>query len=267
MLKKIFPFYFPLEYLIHSENFSDLQCNYFIIRMNQRIIFLGNCTKCLKKYEIKKAIKEITDYTAFWNILEFNKINHFMEKNRISRLFEWLCVRVLIKIGLPLYLKLNNFNINKLSPENILLSKDRFNKPFINLQKDFDPNSIPYISISHSKKDVFIALSSTPIGIDCELISNHSNNWINKISSKQDSKHFSSKIKEMLNISDDKCNTIIWSLKEATLKIEEDLSLGLISEISIKILDDEIKVKVLKSNQNYHGLISFKDNSILAIVV
>ncbi|MFX1445946.1 MAG: 4'-phosphopantetheinyl transferase family protein [Promethearchaeota archaeon] len=266
MLEKKFPFCFSLDNLIHSENFLNFCCNFFITHINQKYIFMGHCPKNLSKSYLEQNIDNIKDFEYFWNNREINQIDNFLREKKYSRLFEWLSVRILLKIGLPLYWKFVSTNLN-VSQKNIVLSKNKWNKPFINIISESNFDYIPFISISHSKKDIFIALSSLPIGIDCEQISSYSINLINKIFTEQELTKFLNNFGKKIKISDEMIYTLMYSLKEATLKLITNSSIGMISKISIQLLNDSILTKYHNNCQNYKGFISLIEDSVLTVVM
>ena len=267
MSEKKFPFYFTLEdNLIHSENVFDFNCNFFKVKINQREVIIGQCPKRFNKYDLKQIDDAIKNYKKFWNNHELKEISLFFKKKKYLRLYEWLCVRILLKTGLLLYWKYGNFDLN-VNPEKIDLLKNQLNKPFIYLLIESNPDYIPFISISHSKKDVFIAICSSPIGIDCEVISNHSIYWKKKVFSIQELETFFYQFKKLVHIPNDSIYTLMWSLKESALKIGNNISLGLISKISIQLLDGCIITKLIHTNQTYQGFFSFNQDSVLTLTI
>jgi phosphopantetheinyl transferase (holo-ACP synthase) len=266
MSKKIFPFNFSLDNLIHSGNLLSFYYHFYMVKINQKNVIIGKCPKNLDKNELEQKIYDIKDCKDFWNSCELKEINFLLKEKKFSRLFDWLSIRVLLKIGLPLYWKFLTIK-QKAIPATIVLLKNQWEKPFINLQNESNPNDIPFISVTHSKKDVFIALCSLPLGIDCELITNHSIDWERKIFSLHEFANFSNQLKKMIDISNETIYTLMWALKESTLKIRDNATLGMILKTSIQLLKDSILIKIDDSSQNYQGFISFKEDSVLALAM
>ena len=269
MLSKNFPSSFSLDNLVYSEKFHGFLYNFFTIEINANIILIGHCPKDYNKKNQKVFKKKILNENNFWNDVELEEANFLFEKKESFRLYDWLLVRVLLKLGLVLYWKKKNIEFNS-SFKNITLLNHQRNKPLIKMFSDNQLlifNVVPFISVSHSKKDIFIALSSNPIGIDTELITKHSEAWEKRIFSDQETTKIFNFLKKWRFLSKEIIYAIMWSIKEATLKMENKIPLGLLPKIIIDINNRDIITKTPLNKKTFKNYISINGSSVLVLTI
>jgi len=263
-----FLFNLSFDKLLYSTNLHGFQFNFFNIKKNKNLILIGHSSKDLKKGNRQQSIKKIIKNDFIWNKIESESLNLMLNKIESYRLTEWILIRILSKLGLLLYWKECNIDF-QISIKHISLQKNQLSKPFIKVFSNNNSiaDSIPFVSVSHSKKDVFIALCIKPVGIDTELVENHSEAWKKRIFTKQEIKTLINFLKRWKNLAKETIYTIIWSLKESTIKIQDNMTLGSLPEINISIANNNIVTKTPKNNIFYHNYISINDNSVLILTI
>lgn len=268
MLSNKFPFYLSFDKLLYSTNLHGFEFNFYIIIKNKSLILIGHSSKDLKKGNRQKSINKIINDKLIWNKIESEDLNLMLNQIESYRLTEWILIRILLKLGLLLYWKECNIDF-KISITEISLQKNQLNKPYIKVFSDNNAitNYIPFVSISHSKKEVFIALCTNPIGIDTELIDNHSEVWEKKIFSEQEINKLIKFLNRWRHLSRETIYTIMWSLKESTIKIQGDISLGSLPEIVVSVINNNIITRTPKSNIFYNNYLSVNNNSVLTLTI
>jgi len=260
------PFYLFFDKLLYSTDFHGFELNFYLLRKNKSLILIGHSFKDIKKgirqYFLKKIIKD----QSTWNNIESDDLNLILHEKESYRIIEWILIRILLKIGLLLYWKECNID-PRISVKEIVLEKSQLNKPVIKIfsNSNIKTENIPFISISHSKQDVYLALCTKPVGIDTELINNHSEAWKKKIFSRIEFNNLTDLLKTWKNLSRETIYTIIWSLKESTLKIQDDISLGSLPKIAISISDNNIITRNPMNNKFYNNFITVNNNSVLVL--
>ncbi len=262
--------FFPLDNIIESIHFNKIESYLLNLNVNNSNLLLVLFKKDENKIK-KSTFEEFLLDNELWNDEELAEITNLKNKNGKTRLYEWVLSRILIKQGLMHYLKLNNIK-NDINLDEITISTTNNNKPTIEILKQKQNNiskNIPFISISHSKNTIIIAFCEKIIGIDIESIKPHSFSWQKKIFPQQDSNKIFSFFKNQYIQSNDTIFTLIWSIKEATLKICEDNPLGLIPKIPIIINREEnsIMTKHPLFENYFINYFSIIDESIIAITL
>ncbi|MFX0072196.1 MAG: 4'-phosphopantetheinyl transferase family protein, partial [Candidatus Hermodarchaeota archaeon] len=216
------------------------------------------------KVNSSRLIRRFLQNQSIWNKIELEEIEKRIKKTHISHFTEWILVRILAKWGVKLYLS------KRIRLKNILLTKNSNNKPVLKIfTKDREHllDELPYLSISHSKNYVFISLSSIPIGIDCELVSSRSNSWKNKVFSSQEIIRVDKHINKFKNFTLDTILTIMWSIKESTLKIIEGLTIGDIPDIKINTFSNQIITTISNYEKSYKNYFTVIDDTVLSLAL
>lgn len=268
MFSKNFPF-FSIENKIKSINYYDCQFNFYHLEINQENILFGQCFKNVNSDNQKIISEKMLKHMSFWAKEELDEMKTMKNKKQFSRLYEWILTKILVKFGASLYLRKYYTQLD-ISSDQITIIKDKWNRPSIKFILNNDIiklDLIPFISISHTKYEVYISLCSKPIGIDNELLAFHSKSWERKIFNRKESEKIINYLKRWNIFSKDLIYTIMWSLKESTIKVEGTIPLGLLSKVSIDIMNDNIITKIPQKNRSYKNFISLTKDSVLILTI
>ncbi len=262
------PYYLSFDKLLYSTNLYGYEYNFYTAMISNNFILIGHSSKNPKKGNRQKAINKILKSRLIWNKSELKALNLILGEKQLYKITEWILTRILLKLGLILFWKECDTNI-KCSIKEISLEKNHLNKPNIKIISNNNTlsNHKSFVSISHSKKEVFVALCNNPIGIDTELIDNHSESWENKIVSELEIINLSYLLKKCCDLSKETILTIIWALKESTLKIQDEISIGSLPEIVISIDNNRIITRAPTNNRIYYNYISFNNDSVLVLTI
>lgn len=266
MISKKHPF-FSLESKIFTKQFHGIQFSFYPFRKSQENIIIGHCIKDLNLDNQKVMLEKILNELSIWDKKELKEFNLFIKKKQIFRLYETILTKILIKFGVPIYWGGKNEKFD-IPPAKIILSKDQWNKPSIKIvskRELYIIHNVPFISISHTKKDVYIALSSRPIGTDNELINDHSNSWQYKSFSEHESKNFIKFLNKRSIFSKKFIYTIMWALKESTMKVDEIIPLGLLPKVAINIINNNIITENPQKSKIYQNYILLMKDSVLVL--
>ncbi len=254
---------FHLEEPINSIYLFNSIFQYYSLNLNGNRIIIG---KYAKENQIIGE-RDILEKENFWNNSESTEIKTFLEKDQISRLHEWVITRSMIKYGIndifkeQIEIPFNNIMIepNKNSkPKLFIESKNIDNK----IKKDFEEI---VISISYSNKMIYVALTSNQIGIDCEDIRSFSEKFREKFIKNDEFYQLKSTLNIPISQSRDILDTIIWCIKESTLKIIGDVKIANISQVEIEIRDQKIISSYPSIKYEFINFINIKSNSILIL--
>ena len=256
---------FHLEEPINRIYLFNSVIQYYSFNLNGNKIIIGKCTK--ENQLINERL--FLEKENFWNKNELAEIKKFLEKNQISRLKEWVITRSMIKYGINFIFK-EQIDIPF---SNIIIESNKRNKPNINIESENFENIIKKeieeieISISHSNKMIYVALTTNQIGIDCEDVRSFSEEFRKKFVKNDEF----NKLKSTLNISNpysrDKLYTIIWCIKESTLKIIGDVKITNISQVKIEIRDQKIISSYPSINFEFVNFLNIKNGSILILTL
>ena len=267
MFKKEYPFVFTLDYPKESYMLGGMQLNFYKMRIDNKWVLIGIYNKSESKKLQQEIILNLLDLNETWNQDELKSIQRFRIKKQRSRLYEWISSRVLIKYGLLFYFK-DLLADDELKPNDIIICLNSSNKPSIELlpqDRDKKFKEIPYISISHTNNTVFVVLSPVLIGIDIEVITKHSESWQEKITGQKEL----NQVKRLMQKGDfnikDISYTIIWALKESTLKVNGNNPLGILPLIVIETNDDRVITEIPNRNKKYQNYISILGDSVCVI--
>ncbi|QEE15399.2 4'-phosphopantetheinyl transferase superfamily protein [Promethearchaeum syntrophicum] len=254
---------FHLEEPIKRINLFNSVFQYFSLNLNGIKIILGEFAK---ENQIKNE-KQFLEKEDFWNKSEKKEIKNFLEKDQISRLQEWVLARSMIKYGIGYMFK----DQIKIPFNNITIESDKRNKPKLKIKSKNIENKIKkeceeiVISISHSNKMIYVALTSNQIGIDCEDIHLFSEKFREKFVKNDEFNQLKSTMNIQISNSRDIFDTIIWCIKESTLKIIRDAKLANISQVKIEIRDQKIISSYPSINYEFVNFINIKNDSILVL--
>ncbi|MHA1647754.1 MAG: 4'-phosphopantetheinyl transferase family protein [Promethearchaeota archaeon] len=254
---------FHLEEPIKRIYLFNYVFQYYSLNLNGIIIIIG---KCAKENQIMNK-RKFLEKENFWNKNELKEIKNFLEKDQISRLQEWVLTRSMIKYGIGYMFK----DQIKIPLNNILVESYKKNKPKLNIESKNIENKIKKefeeieISISHSNKLIYVALTSHQIGIDCEDIRSFSKEFREKFVNNDELDQLKSIINIHRSHSRDKLDTIIWCIKESTLKIIGDIKIANISQVKIEIRDQKIISSHPSRNYEFVNFINIKNDSLLIL--
>ncbi|MFX1500408.1 MAG: 4'-phosphopantetheinyl transferase family protein [Promethearchaeota archaeon] len=230
------------------------------------MVILGNIKKTKERNHLESTINKFSRISSFWNKFDLSSIIFMRERQQIHRLYEWLLTRVLIKFGINILYQQRNMNII-IKYKNILIKKDGSNKPIIEILLNYYQEIKPYISISHSNQEIFVAFSFEDIGIDHELFTQNLNYFKRKFTSEEEYSKIAHFLKNLKSSFDDIILTIIWSIKEATLKLQGNLNISYLPKIEIKVNQNNIISKIPNQDKKYTNLLDVYDNSVLVISI
>ena len=230
-------------------------------------LILGQCNKNLKINNKVDIIKKLMNQKSYWNKEELVKINKHFKNYQYKRLFEWILSKILIKIGCRfiinnrkeiLYKKIH-FEISKnLSPKLKFEGKNIHHQ----IKNEFSES---FISISHSSSKIHVAICSQPIGIDCEDARSFSKELRKKFVKNDEFDQLESLLKIQIPCVQNKLDTIIWCIKESTLKIIGGIKIGNISQVNIEIRNHKIISSYPSINYEFVNFINIKNDSILIL--
>ena len=254
---------FQLEELIKSIYLFNSVFKYYSLDLNGIKIIVGKCTKNNQIMNERPFLEK----ENFWNKCEMREIKKFFEKDQISRLKEWILTRSMVKYGIRYMFK----EKIEIPFNNIIIESDEKNKPKLHIESKNIENKIKkefeeiVISISHSNKMIYVALTSNQIGIDCEDIRSFSKEFREKFVNNDEFDQLKSLLNIHISHSRDKIDTIIWCIKESTLKIIGDIKIANISQIKIEIRDKKIISSYPSINYEFVNFINIKNDSILIL--
>lgn len=261
-IKDDLSFLFSLEDSICSEFFFNHTFNFYQINKLNEDILVGRCVKDNLWKNQKFNLEDYTIEDNFWNSNEIDDMKSFIRKNQISRLQEWILTRTLIKYGFKVFYN-ENFTRLHLNFSDITILKNKHNKPYIKID-NAEKISTLNISISHTKNYIFVAICSKPIGIDNEIIKNHSIYWEKKYFSKNEFEYITRFLNKYNSFSKNIITTLMWSFKEATLKLKGNQSLAEIKDIIIEVDGNDIITRFLSKNITAQNFFNIKEESIVS---
>ncbi|MHA2000984.1 MAG: hypothetical protein ACTSVU_02705 [Promethearchaeota archaeon] len=244
----------------NSENLCGVRifCNHFFY--NNSVFFIGHLpiSPNIKKLQILNQIN-IKNYLSEEEMGEYGKK---ISESSIFRRFEWIFSRLLSK---HVY---NKFCVKKNLPNSsISCTYDIQGIPYINILQTKDKH---FLSITHSQNDIFIVISNRRIGIDSELITEHSDAWKKKYFLPDEKENLQLFLqKKEFNIShldDTLIYSLLWMIKEAHVKQSRDVSITDLNKIEISQVKEKIYVSPLNLKRINQILILKFDQTFLLIV-
>ena len=261
---------FQFEDPIKNISLFDHIIHFYSLNFNGNKIILAKCNKEDLKINKIELRNKILMKNIFWSKSELEDIKKFLEKDQISRLQEWIITRSMVKYGIGVVFNELFGSIIKIPFSNIFLNSSRKKKPWLEIElknnnelkrkiKETD------ISISHSRKKIYVAFSQNQIGIDCEEIQDFSKRLISKIIKEREYNQIEELIKDFNINSKNFINSIIWTIKESTLKANGRKTVTAIQEIQISNDDNSLISYSPQDHEKYINYINIDNNSIFTI--
>jgi len=107
--------------------------------------------------------------------------------------------------------------------------------------------------------------TSNQIGIDCEDVRSFSEKFREKFVKNDEFDQLKSTLNIHISHSRDILDTIIWCIKESTLKLIRDIKIANISQVKIEIRDQKIISSYPSINCEFVNFLNIKNDSILIL--
>jgi phosphopantetheinyl transferase (holo-ACP synthase) len=250
---------------------------------NQKLLLynveIGEDTLELAKvnFSLIKNQKQLSkDEIRTLNIFNENEIIEMFDYSKYGKPFafwRFFFSRLMIKF---LYFKYYYRDLNKNADfkesgqiKHFVINKTEKGCPYIKntLDDQHKKGDFPYLSISYTKEFIIVCLGPKKFGIDCETILQRSNSWIEKNFMRSELEGFHYQLSKEIKNNPFSIPTILWTIKEATLKAKSDKSLSEIKKIQIKYDKNQILSNFFDGSETFQNFINLSEDIIISISI
>jgi hypothetical protein len=237
--------FFDLGKVVHQASIEHYTADFHAIKVANHDVVVGMARRARNNARQEMLLTSALRENEKWGNEEAKQITEYSMKKQFARGEEWILSRFIEKHGIPLFH--GYFGIIK----------------------------SPCISISHSIDMVVVAFSDATVGIDHETVEARDASWHSKMDPANDAPRLAAFLSRWKDILMPTTETILWAMKEATMKAWGERDLGLLPAITTQGSKDSIR-SVIPGQQSgqrccwnlvqldVHGVlaIAFKDDKM-----
>lgn len=212
---------------------------FYTVFLDGHDITIGMVLRSSRKNERKNLITIAKQKLVPRNLEDKKILETIIKKEKLARAEEWILSRFIIKHGASLHLKTTNSSRESLN-----------------------------VSITHSSLLIAVVFASLPIGIDHEIVQIRDESWRRKMDPSDNINELLIFFKKWNNISQSVAETILWCMKEATLKAYgKEKKINALSSISIRMNGEKIITVLPDVEFNYENFILLDEKEMMHTVL